>query len=320
MFHFFNKNLRLQLFLLLLLAGWTGWTVFTQMTVMPPEGNMLLFQYISQLWAWNKTLVRVAVLLIILVMTVGIIQNYHKNHFADGRTYMPGVFLLLLLNSGRYLQLLTPALLTVFFISLIMMTYEPNEQAVKMKNRIFSFGLLIATATLLDISAFGIVLFLILMISINNVTSFKDIVILFCGIAFPYIWAFAIAFLCNGDPIFTKSWHDLSLFVPVKSFTTLRIIDYVSLAVFVVVTFWMMFRDKRMLDNKLIVIRQAFNNVNLLFFSMLLSLWIGIIPLPYALFYLLPPIAIYMSIAVTKKRYWPIVDILILALCVMLWL
>ena len=161
MFHSINKNLNLQLILLLLLAGWAGWTVFTQMTVMPPDGNMLLFQYITQVWAWNETLVRVAVLLLILTMTVGIIQYYHKNHFADGRTYMPGVLLLLLLNSGRYLQLLTPALLTVFFISLIMMIYEPNEQAVKMKDRIFSFGLLIATATLLDISAFGIVLFLI---------------------------------------------------------------------------------------------------------------------------------------------------------------
>jgi hypothetical protein len=320
LFHSINKNLNLQLIMLLLLAGWAGWTVFTQMTVMPPDGNMLLFQYITQLWAWNETLVRVAVLLLILTMTVGIIQYYHKNHFADGQTYMPGVFLLLLLNSGRYLQLLTPALITVFFISLIMMIYEPNEQAVKMKDRIFSFGLLIATATLLDISAFGIVLFLILMISVNNVTSFKDILILLCGLAFPYMWAFAIAFFCNGEPVFTQSWHNLSLFVPVKSFTSLRIVDYASLAVFVVVTLWLMFRNKRLLDNKLIVIRQAFNIVNLLFFSMLLSLWIGIIPLPYALFYLLPPIAIYMSIAVTKKRYWPIVDILFLALCVMLWL
>lgn len=320
MFHTFNKNQNLQLILLLPLAGWAAWTVFTQMTVMPPDGNMLLFQYITRLWAWNDMLVRGAVLLLVTTMTVGAIQHYHKNHFADGHTYMPGVFLLLLLNCGKYLHLLTPALLTVFFIFLIMMNYEPNEQAAKMKDRIFSFGLLIATATLLDINAFGIVLFLILMISINNVTSFKDIVILLCGLAFPYMWAFAIAFFCNGEPVFTQSWHDLSLFVPVKSFSALRIIDYISLAVFVVVTVWLMFRDKRLLDNKLIVIRQAFNNVNLLLISMLLFLWLGITPLPHALFYLLPPLVVYLSIAVTHKRYWAVVDILILALCVTLWL
>ena len=320
MFHAINKSLNLQLILLLLLTGWAGWTVFTQMTVVPPDGNMLLFQYITRLWAWNKVVVCVAVMLLVLTMTIGSIQHYHKNHFAEGRTYMPGVFLLLLLNSGSFLRLLTPTLLTVFFISLIMMIYEPNEQAAKMKNRIFSFGLIISIATLLDISAFGIVLFLILMISINNVTSLKDIVILFSGLALPYMWVFAIAFFCNGEPVFTQSWQNLSLFVPVKSFTTLRIIDYVTLGVFVVVSLWLMFRDKRLLDNKLIVIRQAFNNVNMLLISMLLSLWLGIMPLPYALFYLLPSLAVYMSIAVTKNRYWPVVDILILALCVMLWL
>ena len=320
MFHSINKSLNLQLVLLLLLAGWAGWTVFTQMTVMPPDGNMLLFQYITNLWTWKKVVVSIAVMLLVLTMTVGAIQHYHKNHFAEGRTYMPGVFLLLLLNSGNYLKTLTPSLLTVFFISLILMLYEPNEQAAKMKNRIFTFGLIISIATLLDISAFGIALFLFLLISINNVTSFKDIVILFCGLALPYMWAFAVAFFCNGDPVFTQSWRDLSMFVPVKTFTTLRIIDYVTLAVFLVVTIWLMFRDKRLLDNKLIVIRQAFNNVNMLLISMLLSLWLGIMPLPYALFYLLPSLAVYMSLAVSKKRYWPFVDILILALCVMIWL
>jgi hypothetical protein len=320
LFHSINKSLNLQLVLLLLLAGWAGWTVFTQMTVMPPDGNMLLFQYITNLWTWNKVVVSIAVMLLVLTMTVGAIQHYHKNHFAEGRTYMPGVFLLLLLNSGNYLKTLTPSLLTVFFISLILMLYEPNEQAAKMKNRIFTFGLIISIATLLDINASGIALFLFLLISINNVTSFKDIVILFCGLALPYMWAFAVAFFCNGEPVFTQSWRDLSLFVPVKTFTTLRIIDYVTLAVFLVVTIWLMFRDKRLLDNKLIVIRQAFNNVNMLLISMLLSLWLGIMPLPYALFYLLPSLAVYMSLAVSKKRYWPFVDILILALCVMIWL
>lgn len=320
MFHTLNKNLNLQLILLLLLAGWAGWTVFTQMMVIPPDGNMLLFQYITRLWEWNDTVIRVGVLLLVLMMTVGVIRHYDKNRFAESRTYMPGVFLLLLVNCGKFLYTLTPALLTVFFITLMMMMYEPNEQAAKMKERIFSFGIIIAIATLLDINAFGIILFFILMIAINNVTSFKDIVILLCGLAFPYMWAFSIAFFCNGEPAFTQSWRDLSLFVPVKSFTSLRILDYAAMALFVVVTVWLMFRDKRLLDNKLIVIRQAFNNVNLLLISMLLFLWLGIVPLPHALFYLLTPVSTYMSIAVMHKRRWLVVDLLIVAMCVMLWL
>lgn len=320
MFHFLYKNQNLQLFLLLVLAGLAGWTVFTKLTIIPPEGNMLLFQFVTRAWAWNDLFVRIAVMVLVLVMTVGAIRHFHKNHFSEGTSYMPGVFFLLLLNCGKFLHTLTPALVTVFFISLIIMLYSPNEPAAKMKDRLFSFGLLVSIATLLDINAFGIVFFLILMIAFNNVTSFKDILILFSGLVFPYFWAFAIAFFCNGEPVFTQSWRELSLFVPVKTFLSLRIIDYVAMAVFVLVTVWLMFRNKRLLDNKLIVIRQAFNNVNILLISMLLFLWLGIVPLPHALFYLLPPVAVYMSIAVSQKRRWPVVDILIIAMCVMLWL
>lgn len=318
MFHAINKNQNLQLPLLVLLAGWTVWTVFTRMTVMPPEGNMLLFQYITRLWAWNNFAVRVAALLIVLTMAIGAIRHFNKNHFAESRSYLPGIFMLILLNCGKFLLTLTPALVTVFFITLVMMMYSPNEPAAKMKDRLFTFGLLISVATLLDISAFGIVLFLILMIAINNVTSFKDIVILFCGLAFPYMWAFAIAFLCNGKPLFIESWRELAVYMPVKTFTSLRILDYIALAVFAAGTVILIFRSKRLLDNKLIVIRQAFNNVNMLLLSMLLFLWLGIVPLPQALLYLLPPVAVYMSCAVIQKRRRILVDILIVVMCAVL--
>ena len=111
MFHTLNKNLNLQLILLLLLAGWAGWTVFTQMTVIPPDGNMLLFQYITRLWEWNGIVARAGVMALVLTMTVGVIRHYDKNRFAESRTYMPGVFLLLLVNCGKFLYTLTPALL-----------------------------------------------------------------------------------------------------------------------------------------------------------------------------------------------------------------
>ena len=226
----------------------------------------------------------------------------------------------MLLNCGKFLYTFTPALLTDFFIALIMMMYSPNESAGKMKDRLFAFGMLIAVATFFDISAFGIVLFLIVMIAINNVTSFKDILILFLGLSFPYIWAFAIAFIVNGTSTFVQFWRNPSLFVPAKMFTSLRVIDYVAAAWFVMVTVFLMIRSKKLLDNKLIVIRQAFNNVNLLLISMALFLWLGMVPLNAALLYLLPPVSLYMSMAVVRKRPWVLVDFMIVSMCVLLWL
>ena len=320
MFHSLNKNLNIQLFFLVLLTGWAGWTIFTQMTPMPVDGTMLLFQLVSKVWDWNPLFARISVLVMVLLMTFGIVQHSLKNHFSENRSYMPGLFFLLLLNCGKFLTAFTPALLTVFFITLIMLLYSPNEQASKMKDRLFEFGLFIAIATMLDISAFGIVLFLIMMVAINNVTSFKDILILLLGISFPYIFAFSIAFIANSLPTFVQSWRDVRTLVPVKQFTQMRIIEYAAIAYFVLVTVILMIRNKRLMDNKLIVIRQAFNNVNLLLISMLLFLFLGIIPFPSALIYLLPSVALHMSVAVTPKKYRYVMDVLIVGLCVLLWL
>lgn len=320
MLHILNKNLNLQLFFLAVLTGWAGWTIFTQMTMMPAEGSMILYQFVAALWDKSALLIRLCVFAMVVVMTVSVNRHFDKHHFHESRTYMPGVFLLLLLNSGKFLHQLTPSLFTSFFLALLLLLDSTNEQASKIKERIFTAGLIIAIATLLDVSAFGLALFLIMLIAVNNVTSFKDILILLFGILFPYIYVFAIAFIANSMMGWLHSWRDLIVFEPVKQFIHLRTIDYVAMAWFVVVTVILMIRDKRLLDNKLIVIRQAFNNVNLQLFSMLLFLWLGMVPLPAALIYLLPPVSIYMSVAVTQKKQRYIIDLLIVSLCVLLWL
>lgn len=320
MFHLLNKNLNLQLFLLVILAGWSIWLIFTQMNLLPQEGTMLLYQHLANLWVSSKTLARVIVLALVLTMTIGIIQHFNKNHFYDNRSYMPGIFFLLLLNCGKSLHYFSPALLTSFFIALILMMYSPNESSANLKNRIFTFGLAIAVATLLDVSAFGIVLFLILMISINNVTSIKDNLILFSGLLIPYIYAFALSYIFDTMPVFVQSWRDLAVFEPVKQFTHLRIIDYATLAFFVLTIIPLILRGKQFLDNKLIIIRQAFTNNHLLFFSMLIFLWLGNVAFPLALTYLILPASVYMAVAAIPKRRCILVDLLVVALCVLLWL
>lgn len=320
MFHLLNKNLNIQLFLLVILAGWSAWLIFTQMSLLPLDGSMLMYQHLAAWWTSSTTLVRIIVLALVLIMTIGIIQHFNKNHFCENRTYMPGIFFLLLLNSGKFLHFFSPALLTSFFIALILLIYSPNESSANLKNRIFTFGLAIAVATLLDISAFGIVLFLILMISINNVTSIKDNLILFSGLLIPYIYAFALSYIVGTMPVFAQSWRDLALFEPVKQFAHLRIIDYATLAFFVLTIILLIIRDKRLLDNKLIIIRQAFINNHLLIFSMLVFLWLGNVAFPLTLTYLILPASIYMAIAVIPKRRCILVDILVFALCALLWL
>jgi len=319
MFHLLNKNLNLQLFLLAILSGWAAWTVFARMTLMPTEGSMLLFQYIARLWEWSPLATRILVLSSVLLTVVGVIQHCNRHHFADNRTFMPGIFLLLLLNTGKFLHTLSPALLTNFFIALIMMIYSPGDQSAKIKDNLVTFGLTIAIATLLDISAFGIVLFLVLMVIVNNVSPLKDTVILIVSLAIPYLYAFSIAFMCNSLPAFLQSWRDLTVFIPVRQFLTMRIIDYVAMAYFLFITIVLIIRGKQLLDNKLIVIRQAFINLHLMMISMFLFVWLGFVPFPMATVYFVLPLSIYMTVAVLPKRHRFIIDFLIISLCILLW-
>lgn len=320
MFHLLNKNLNLQLFFLAVLTGWAGWTIFSRMTIMPAEGNMILFQFIVNVWTKAPVLARLCVFVMVVTLTVAVNRHFDSRHFHDSRTYMPGVFLLLLLNCGQFLHTLTPAFLTLFAIALMMILYSPGDQAARMKERIFTLGLIIAIATMVDLSASGLALFLIMLIAVNDVSSFKGILILLTGILIPYIYAFSIAFIADSVPGLLHSWRQLDLFEPVKQFTRLRIIDYVTLGWFFVLTAILMIRDKRLLDSKLIVIRQAFNNINMLLFAMFLFLWLGIVPLPAALTYLLLPVSIYISLAVTSKKQKYIIDLLIVSICMLLWL
>jgi len=320
MFHLLNKNLNIQLFLLVVLAGWSAWLIFAKMTLLPQEGTMLLYQHLTAIWTSGNFLFRLITFALVLTTTVGVIRHFDKNHFYESRTYMPGIFFLLLLNCGKFLHYFSPALLTNFFIALILLLYSPNESSANLKNRIFTFGLAIALATLLDISAFGIILFLILMISINNVTSVKDNIILFTGLLIPYIYAFAISYIADTMPAFVQSWRDLTVLVPAKQISQLRVIDFASLAFFFLTIILLAIRDKRFLDNKLIIIRQAFTNNHLLFFCMLAFLWLGNVAFPIALTYLILPASVYMSIAVIPKRRCVLVDVLVTALCVLLWL
>lgn len=320
MLHLLNKNLNLQLFFLLLLIGWSCWNIFARMTLMPADGSMFLFHTAAKLWNWNHIVVRICVLIFVLFMIFGVIHYFKQNHFYENDTYMPGIFLLLLLNCGKFLHSFSPALLTIFFIALIMTLYNPSESATKAKDRIFIFGLAIAIATMLDINAFGIVLFLLLTIAINSVTPFKDNVILLLGLLFPYLYAFSFVFLFDSMPEFLHSWRDLTLFAPAKEIAHLRIMDYVVLAYFGLIVIYLIIRGKQLLDNKLIVIRQAFTNTHLLFVSMLLFMWLGNMPMRGALLYLLMPVSIYLSVAVIPKRRRFVFDILLVAFCVLLWL
>lgn len=320
MLHILNKNIRIQIILLTLLAIWSGFTVFTQMTFDTPEGKMLLFQQLLTFAQGNPMIVRIFAFLIVMVSTFGINRHFNRQRYEEFTTMMPGIFFLLVMNCGHFIDIFTPALISILFLSIVMMVFVPGTPPAKMKGKILSLGILIAIATLIDFSAFGIVLLLLFIIGTNSVSPVKDSVILLAGLMLPYIYAFSIAYLCNSMPVFVQSWRQLQFFTPLKTITGLRVIDYVCVAyMFVaIIIFWI--RGRNYFENKLIILRQAFNSIHLQFISMAIFLTLGSGSLMIVLSYIAPILSEYMSIAIAKKRYKYVYDIIIVALLVLLWL
>lgn len=320
MLYLLNKNTKLQIFIILTLLAWSVWNVFFNMTFEFQEGQLFLYQPIARLAQFNPLAIKIVVTTLIFISLFAITSYFNKQKFVEFTTFMPGVFFLLLLNCGHFLNSLSPALFTICFITIIMTIFTPGLSPVRLKNRIFLIGILISIATLTDIAAFGIVLFVIVTITTNSVSSLKDFLILLSGLLLPYVYTFSIVYFYDAMPAFLQSWRDVNLFSPVKHFMELRIIDYVAMSYFLILMIVFIIRGKNYFDNKLIILRQAFNNVHLQYISMSLFLLLGGIPFTSAIIYLVPSATEYLTISTIHRKYRFLYDILTVVLFLLLWL
>ncbi len=320
MFYLLNRNTRIQLFFILLLLVWSAITIFTKMDFISPYNQMILFQLILKLATSNPLLLKTLSLLILIVSTLGLIRYFKKQKFYEYTSLMPGIFFLLLINFGHYLQTFNPSLITILFLTIVMMIFTPGASPSKMKNHTLTFGLLIATATLIDFSAFGIVLFLIFIIATNSISPVKDTIILFSGLALPYIVVISVYYLCNKLSILLESWQQLEFFSPIENFLSLSIINYMALAFYMLIIIIFLFRGRHYFENRLIKLRQAFTGIHIQYISMATFMLFGGSVFMPALIYIAPSTAEYMSISILKKRYRFLYDILIITMLTLLWL
>lgn len=320
MLHFLNKNLRAQVILLVGLLAWSVFTIFTSMTLCPIEGKTHLFTMLAGVMVKNALAMKLTAIVLLTVSAIGIVRHFNKQRFDESRTLMPGIFFLALMNFGHLLDTFNPSFFTIMALSTVMMIFTPGAAPARMKDNILTFGLIVSTATLVDFSAFGIVLFLVFIIATNSVTPMKDTIILLSGLVLPYVVAFSVFFLCGGTDGFISSWRQMEFIAPIKAFNTLSPMDYAALAYFMaaVVVFW--FRGRNYFENKLIMLRQAFTGLHLQFVSMAVFMIAGCIPLMPAIAYLTPSVAEYMSVSVIKKRRRFVYDAVIAILFVLLWL
>lgn len=295
-------------------------TIFTQMSILPSEGQTLLYQKVLFFWTNHVLLCKVLVSLMLLLETVFIQRFYSLNRFSENQTFMPSAVFLGVVCASGVLTTFTPVWFTSFFLSFIMIYYASNHNEKPVKNKILATGVVIALATLFDFHAVWLAIFMLCTLAANRFASLKDGIILLAGALLVYVYVFTFHFLRDSLHEWSLSYAHYHFFEIVRDFKSLTLVDYV-LAGFVVVSLsYVSTALKLFYDNKLIILRKRYALIILLSFFMLVAMMFSGMPFKQGFLYMLVPITLFFSMLGLLKRRRIFHDILFVALLVLLCL
>ncbi len=242
------------------------------------------------------------------------------NKFSENKTVIPIFFFLLLMNAGHFFDVLTPAHFTLLFLTFLILFNTRDNSERPMKNRMFTSGILIGVASLIDVNILWIILFLIFSLIATRYSSVKEVIILFVGLLFSYIYVFTAFFLSDNLPVLQDSLRHLSLFGVVREAKTIQILDWITVGYMILSLSGIMMVLKLYYDNKLIALRKRYMTTVFLCIILLISVVFCDCGLPQGLIYQIAPITLFYSMLCNIKKRLVLHDILIVAMLVLLWL
>ncbi len=320
MLYFLNKNYILQIVFSVLLFGWAVFSIFTQMTLCPPEGQTIVYRHLFDFWQLHALHYKIVAVVWVLLECILIQLFFSRNRFAEISTLMPMSFFLLFLNAGKFTSFFSPAFFTVLLTTLVLLFNAKDSNEKNKKNKIFSSGLLIGLATLIDPNALWIMLFLILALFANNYSKAKEICILFAGLLMVAIYTFAYFFLSNKLPVLADTIKHLQFFYIIRNVKSMSVLDWARVSFLIFSLFYLITVIKLYFDNKLIVLRKRFVTTVLLLMIVLIMVVFANYDIHQGMLYLIVSMSLFYSMLsqIKKRRLWN--DFLAIAVVVLLCL
>src|SRR5574344_842717 len=198
MFYFISKYKVSQIVIIVLSIGIMVFQLFSNVpALMQFDAHLSYSQSLAEAIIKYPIVTGCVVLVMVLLQIVLLWRYFKKNHFTDNRTFLPIFWFCLLLVGGNFLLPLTPAFITLFTINLLFML-NGNYNSGAVKNQVLLSGILIGIASLYDLAAIWLLLYVILSVVANRFDKFKEIVITFIGLILPYIYVAAFHYIV-GD-------------------------------------------------------------------------------------------------------------------------
>lgn len=312
MFYCLNKHTVLQAILIGCLLVLSGFKIFARMTLLPADGQMVLYQLIYPLWQNHPVYCKIFAMLLLLV-EVSLIQGYyHVNSFADAPTLMPAFFFLLLMNAGNAIEVFTPACFTLVFFTLILFVNLNVDRDRPLKNTVFFSGIGVGISILFDPVAVWIAAFVILAMLVNRCLGLKELIILLSGMLTTFLYLFAIYFLSDSLPQLKSALVRYPYFAAFHHSALWHVKDIVRIIYVGLLAAYMVVTLKLFYDNRLIVLRKRLVVIHLLLFVSVLMLFSSMFGLRSGFIYLFIPITLYFSMLSFLKNRRILHDILLI--------
>lgn len=320
MFYYLNKHTVVQVVLIGCLLLLSGFRIFTHMTLLPPDGQMILYRLLFPLWQTHPVHYKI-IAIVLLIIEVFLIQGYYRTkNFAELPTFMPAFFFLLLMNTGNLLKTFTPAYFTIVFFTITMFMNMDGKKEQSAKSAVFFSGIWVGLSILFDPIAIWIALFVILALIANHCLGFKEFVILLSGILTTSLYVFTFYFLMDQWPQLKEACLHYPYFGIIHSSVPWKAIAIVKVSYFCLLLAYMVIILKLFYDNKLIVLRKHLVVVFLILIVSIIMLFFSMYDFQAGFIYLFIPISLYFSMLslLKNRRVWH--DILLVSFFVLVCL
>jgi Family of unknown function (DUF6427) len=178
---------------------------------------MPLYGFIKSVISNSHTLGVIISFLMVCLMTFLIVNFNTKEFFINERTFLPGLFYVLLGGFFPDHQLLNPVLPASVFLMFAIMRIMDGYHKTGTAYNYFDAGILIATGSLLYANLIWFGLLLLIGIALMRTGNFKEIMISVFGLLTPYFLAFGIYYILGkdisalwkvfGDNLFTRATY-----------------------------------------------------------------------------------------------------------------
>lgn len=234
----------------------------------------------------------IRILAILLVVSSGYFFNeiLKVYQLLPRRNYLVFFFWIILMGAFPDQWLLSPQLVSIFFLLLAIYTlFKVNEQEKEDLPGLLNYALLVGIASLFYKPLVWFIAFLFISLFIIRQMNFRNLLIILSGFLLPWLYLVVVAFIKDSAVEFlTATWSDFTVFRfnAMVNFDIVRVIILAVLALLFVYSFVISLQN---VQNKLIQIRSGHSILILLFLVSFLNVfgvsngntqWISMLFLP----------------------------------------